>query len=233
MIPMENNEPVFTRLHLIRHGQTAWNEKKLIQGILDDIPLNDTGLQQADAVAANLKRNYHVDVVYASKAKRAQQTALKICDTFDKELQITPNLNEIDYGDFSGFSIYEIETKFPEYFDEFRHFIATNRKQGTKRPIIPDGEPLGQIENRINAFVSEILNKHSGKQIAAVSHGTFIKCLITTFSGESIHNYMPYWVENASISVVDFFGTIPIIRRLNDTSHLDQGQLDFAMPRIM
>jgi phosphoserine phosphatase len=230
---MAIHEPVFTRLHLIRHGQTAWNEKKLIQGILDDIPLNDTGLQQAEAVAENLKRNYHVDVIYASKAERAQQTALKICEIFEKELQVTSDLNEIDFGVFSGSSIYEIETKFPEYFEAFRHFIATNRDQGTKRPAIPDGEPLTDIENRINTFVAEILREHSGRQIAAVSHGSFIKCLITTFSGESIHNYMPYWVENASISVIDFFGTIPIIRRLNDTSHLDQGTLDFAVPRII
>jgi len=230
---MNNKKSVFTRLHIIRHGQTAWNEKKLIQGILDDIPLNETGLQQAEAVAANLKRNYHVDVVYASNAKRAQQTAQTICETFDKVLYITPNLNEIDFGVFSGSSIYEIESKFPEYFKKFRHFIATNRDQGTIRPLIPNGEPLEHIESRVKAFVSEILREHRGKQIAAVSHGSFIKCLITHFSGESIHNYMPYWVENASISVIDFFGTIPIIRRLNDTSHLDQGTLDFAVPRII
>ena len=230
---MATNESVFTRLHLIRHGQTAWNEKKLIQGILDNIPLNDTGLQQAEALAANLKHNYTVDVVYSSKAKRAQQTARKVCEIFDKDLHITSNLNEIDFGVFSGSSIFEIESKFPEYFKAFRHFIATNRDQGTKRPLIPDGEPLEHIESRIKEFVSQILSEHRGKHIVAVSHGSFIKCLITHFSGESIHNYMPYWVENASISAIDFFGTIPIIRRLNDTSHLDQSPLDFAVPRII
>ncbi len=230
---MTSSEPVFTRLHLIRHGQTAWNQKKLIQGILDNIPLNETGIQQASALANNLKSNYHVDVVLASKAARAQQTAQKICEVFGKELHTTANLNEIDFGVFSGSSIYEIEEKYPNYFKAFRNFIATNRSEGTKRPQIPDGETLDNIEKRIDSFISEILTQHRGKQIAAVSHGSFIKCLITTFSGESIRNYMPYWVENASISVIDFFGDTPVIRRLNDTSHLDQGPLDFAAPRII
>ncbi len=230
---MENTQQVFTRLHLIRHGQTDWNKRKMIQGILDDIPLNKKGFKQARALAKQLKKTYQVDVVYASKAKRAQQTAQEICSIFRTDMHITEKINEIDFGDFSGSSIYDIESKFPEYFAAFRHFIASNRVEGTKRPRIPNGETMENIEQRMHSFIKEILSKHRGKQIAAVSHGSFIKCLLTHFSGESPHNYMPYWVENASISVIDFFGTTPVIRRLNDTSHLGVSKLDFAIPRIV
>lgn len=230
---MTDTQPIFTRLHLIRHGQTDWNKKKLIQGILDDIPLNAEGLQQAEATAQHLQQRYQVDVVYASQALRAQQTAEKISQLIQTNLHITGSLNEIDFGDFSGSTIFEIEEKFPVYFEAFRHFVDTNRSQGTSRPTIPNGESISQIEKRIAIFLSEVLSKQRGKQIAVVSHGSFIKCMLTHFSGESLHNYMPYWVENASISVVDLYGEIPVIRRLNDTSHLVDSRLDFAVPRVI
>jgi len=230
---MTRSDPIFTRLHIIRHGQTEWNKKKLIQGILDDVPINDTGRDQAQALAENLKRNYQVDVVYASKTTRAQQTAEIFCKICGKNITTSEDIHEIDFGIFSGSSIFEIEEKFPDYFTAFRAFVKNNQELGVKRPQIPKGETMDHIEARIKSFVTRILAEHRGKHIAAVSHGSFIKCLITYLSGGDIRNYMPYWVENASISVIDFFGDTPIIRRLNDTSHLHQGFLEFAAPRII
>ena len=42
-----------TRLVIVRHGETAWNAEHRVQGQLD-VPLNDTGLRQAQAVASVL-----------------------------------------------------------------------------------------------------------------------------------------------------------------------------------
>lgn len=225
-------DPVFTRLYLIRHGQTDWNKEKMIQGVLNNIPLNVTGTKQAKALSKRMKDEYQVDVIYASTAKRAQQTAEEINANFNVGLHINANLNEVDFGAFSGHSIHDIENKFSDYFSKFRHFIMTNRKEDTPRPTLPNGESIQQIEKRVTEFVNSILKNNTGKHVAVVSHGSFLKCMMTYFSGGSLHNYMPYWVENASISVVDFFGDLPIIRRLNDTSHLNTS-LDFVVPRII
>lgn len=230
---MENQKSVYTRLHLIRHGQTDWNKKNMIQGPLDNIPLNATGHQQAEATAQQLQRHYQVDVVFASEAARAQQTAGKICAAFGSELRISADLNEINFGAFSGSNINTLEVNYPSYFKAFDHFITTNRDVGTKRPHIPDGEMIGQIEERIVSFQSKILSEHRGKHIAAVTHASFMKCMIAYFSGSRLEDYLPYWIENASISVVDFFGSVPIIRRLNDTGHLENSRLDFFVPRII
>jgi len=230
---MTNNDTMFTRLYMIRHGQTEWNKKKKIQGILDDIPLNENGMRQAKAVAERLHDQYQVNVVFSSKAVRAQETAKIICDQFQSSMIITENLNEINFGSFSGLTIDEIETHFPEYFESFHHFITTNRAEGTQRPVIPNGESITHISQRIKLFLAEILIEHQGKQIAAVSHGSFIKCMLTYLSGESLHNYLPYWIENASISIIDFYGSIPMIRRLNDSNHIKDTKLDFIVPRII
>ena len=229
---MRESEPAFTRLHLIRHAQTDWNRTHTIQGINDDIPLNAVGLEQTASLANHLSKHYQIDIIYASKAKRAQQTATLIGSVINRPVHKTGILNEFDFGIFSGSCTDEIESKFPDHFYKFRHFMMTNRDQSTPRPEIKGGETSKQVEIRAKAFISKILSEHEGKSIAAVTHGTFIRCMLTFLSGKSLQDFIPFWVDNTSISVVDFFGPVPIIRRVNDTCHLNQGPLEFLFPQL-
>jgi broad specificity phosphatase PhoE len=222
---------IFTRIFLIRHGQTEWNKKKIIQGALD-IPLNQDGIQQAEALSKRMNEHYPFDVLFSSPAERALKTAQMINGKSPHEILVDPDLIEVDFGSLTNHTLDNLEFEQAEYIQKFNHFISTNRKTGTIRPELPQGEPISKIEARIHSFIDKILIKYKGQKIAVVSHGSFLKCLITVLSGESLRNYMPYWIENASISMVDFYGHIPIIRVLNDTSHLDQ-PLDFVVPRIL
>ncbi|MDO9546693.1 MAG: histidine phosphatase family protein [Pelolinea sp.] len=222
---------IFTRLFLIRHGQTEWNKKKMIQGALD-IPLNQEGIQQAKTVSKKMSDHYPFDVLFSSPAERALKTAQMINGKSNREILVDPDLIEIDFGSLTNHTLDDLESEQAEYIEKFNHFISTNRDLGTIRPELPDGEPIAKIEDRIHSFLNKILLLHKGQKIAVVSHGSFLKCLITSLSGGSLKNYMPYWIENASISIVDFYGHLPIIRVLNDSSHLDQ-PLDFAVPRII
>lgn len=60
-------------LYIFRHGETDYNKQRIIQGILD-IPLNETGLQQAYALA-ELLSNSGIQLIYSSKLQRAHRTA--------------------------------------------------------------------------------------------------------------------------------------------------------------
>ena len=66
--------------YLVRHGQTDWNRAGKIQGTTD-IPLNETGRQQAEQLAAVLKERSgypagtRIDAVYTSPLARAFQAA--------------------------------------------------------------------------------------------------------------------------------------------------------------
>jgi len=227
----KSDDPVFTRMFFIRHGQSEWNQKGLIQGTLD-IPLNETGIQQAKALAQLLATRYSIDIIYSSPASRALRTAKYINENFNVDLFVNENLAEIDFGDLVKHAIADLDKVHAEYMKAFRHFTASNRSLGTSRPDLPGGEPYPHVEIRIHSFIKKILSEHKGKKIAVVSHGSFLRCLLTILAGGSLKNHIPYWIENASLSVVDFYGTLPIIRLLNEISHLDNG-LDFITPNVI
>ena len=62
-----------TRLLLVRHGVTEWNEAGRYQGH-QDIPLSDAGREQARRVAERLS-DERIAFAYSSDLKRARETS--------------------------------------------------------------------------------------------------------------------------------------------------------------
>ena len=89
-----------TTLTLIRHGQTDWNLQRRLQG-RSDIPLNDTGREQARAVGRELAASGgHWDVLVSSPLQRARETAQVIGREIGLELSRTyEDLVERAFGD--------------------------------------------------------------------------------------------------------------------------------------
>ena len=73
-IEQQQQEP--TNIILVRHGQTEYNVQERLQGQID-IPLNDNGIQQANALAEYLK-DTKIDVVVTSPLQRANVTGLTV-----------------------------------------------------------------------------------------------------------------------------------------------------------
>ena len=83
-----------TTLCLIRHGETAWNAEKRLQGHTD-IPLNSHGVSQARQMAQALKKTgLAFDVLYSSDLKRAADTANAIEELFGIQASIDDALRE-------------------------------------------------------------------------------------------------------------------------------------------
>ena len=87
-----------TKLCIVRHGETAWNAEHRVQGQLD-IPLNEIGLRQAQAVGLALGQE-RFDAIYSSDLVRARQTAAPIADLLSMNLLIEQSLRERHYGIF-------------------------------------------------------------------------------------------------------------------------------------
>jgi broad specificity phosphatase PhoE len=99
------------RVILIRHGETDWNKEQVFRGRLD-IQLNQTGREQARAVAEALK-GLNIVAVYSSPLSRALETA-KIIGSY---LKLKPRLNEgfldFNYGGWQGMPHRHVEKQYP------------------------------------------------------------------------------------------------------------------------
>lgn len=93
-----------TNLFLVRHGETDWNRDRRIQGSTD-IPLNDTGREQARDAAAALREELgsEAPIVVSSDLGRARETAAIIADALGVPLGAAyPEVRERAYGDAEG-----------------------------------------------------------------------------------------------------------------------------------
>ena len=81
-----------TELLLIRHGETAWNRERRMQGHID-IPLSEAGLRQAQALGQALAAE-RPDAIYSSDLGRARTTAQPIAEAHKMSLMLSASLRE-------------------------------------------------------------------------------------------------------------------------------------------
>lgn len=153
-----------TQVFLVRHGATDWNKEKRAQGHAD-IDLNADGHKQAAAVATELAHE-HIDAVYSSDLKRARDTAVAIASAQGLEVQVDPDLREIDQGDWEGLTTDEIRTRWPDLWGPNRHYNAR-----------PGGESPQQVKSRSLRALRRAVEAHPEGAIVVVSHGGTIRWL--------------------------------------------------------
>lgn len=155
-----------TTLYLIRHGQTDWNLAGKIQG-QTDIPLNETGKEQAKKVAQFLKKKQAtLAALYSSDLQRAHQTAHAISELFALEIILAADLREGHFGKLEGLTKQE---QHDIYGDSNLAFLI--EKVGA--------EPRDKVVARALNYLQRIVQKHKDAHIAVVTHGWLLHSLIT------------------------------------------------------
>ena len=134
--------------YVLRHGQTDWNLEMRLQGSTD-IPLNDTGREQARH-AAGLLTGQSITRIVVSPLSRAMETARIVGDRLGLEPVIDDRLIERNFGLFEGMTIDEVHL----HRKEMRTFM--NPKADLDGKHYPDNaEPLGEVIDRVYACVNE------------------------------------------------------------------------------
>ncbi|MFO7941212.1 MAG: histidine phosphatase family protein, partial [Bacillota bacterium] len=124
-----------TRILLIRHGRTSWNEHGRLMGRAD-IPLDEVGRAQARALL-RLVRPFAPKAIWSSPLRRARATALPLATEFDLTPHVDDRWSEVDVGELEGLTWSEIEERYPDFAGDLR--MDPNH---TRRPAGPaDGFP--------------------------------------------------------------------------------------------
>jgi probable phosphoglycerate mutase len=183
-----------TTIILIRHGETAWNAERRLQGHLD-IPLNAEGERQAELLAGALASEA-IDLIVSSDLARARQTAQAVAGPRGLDLQQDPALRERAYGGFEGLLYSEIEARFPAAF-------AAWQAREVDVPL-PEGKHIGESFRAFYARATGAIlawgAAHPGKTLALVAHGGVLECAYRLALGLSLETPRDFTVFNASIN---------------------------------
>jgi len=179
---------------LIRHGETAWNAERRLQGHLD-IPLNTEGERQAKRLAEALAPE-SIDLVYASDLQRARQTAQAVARLRGMPVHVDHGLRERCYGGFEGLLYSEIEQRFPA---EFAAWQARDVDA-----VLPDGKNHGetfrQFYTRATDAILAIAAANPDSTVALVAHGGVLECAYRMALGLPLETPRDFKVYNASIN---------------------------------
>ncbi|MBA2956545.1 histidine phosphatase family protein [Nocardioides sp. MAH-18] len=181
------------RLVLLRHGRTAWNAERRIQGQLDP-ELDDTGHAQAAAVAPLLTA-LGPALLWSSDSARARQTAAYLAKESGLEPAYDARLREYYLADWQGLGHAELVEREPELFARFRTGDFD---------VVPGGENAVDVAARMVAVLGELLDALApGELGVAVSHGAAIRDVIPTLLGWPV-------AERAALHSLDNCGWVEL-----------------------
>ena len=173
-------------IYIIRHGQTEKNRANVLQG-RSDIPLNDSGRQQAEEVRNRLiKAGIHFDLVYTSPLIRAVQTAAIIAEGIPQLKD--DRLIEMDYGPYEGM---DLANPAPEVLEFFRDFVHNPAPNGM--------EPLQAIVFRLGSFLEEIREEAAEKNILISTHAIAMKGALEYLTPDSSGSYWSKFIGNCAV----------------------------------
>ena len=190
------------RLHLIRHGETAWSSSGRHTG-RTDLALTAHGEEQARALGS-LLRDIRFAHVFCSPALRARQTCEHaglgtIIEAIDDDLQ------EWDYGQYEGRTSADIRKDRPDW--------------NCYRDGAPGGESADQVSARADRLLARLVR--SSGSVALFSHGEFGCSLAARWMGLSVAQGQHLQLSTASLSILSFNPGHPglrVIARWNETS---------------
>jgi len=158
-----------TTLYIVRHGETEWNIKHIIQGHSDS-PLTEVGVEQAKALASKFK-DVKFDYIFSSDLGRAIKTAEIINAEHNLTIKATQLLRERTYGDIEGTP----SINFKEW-DELIKDLSEEDHYTFKYK--GETESDEEIYTRFMTFIREMAIVDPGKTVLVVSHGGFMRSIL-------------------------------------------------------
>ncbi len=198
-------------VYIVRHGQTDFNLKGIVQGQGVDTSLNDTGRQQAKAFY-DFHHRAGFDAVLTSRLKRTHETVAPFINDGLPWEQFAA-LNEIGWGEHEG----KVST--PDMHQEY--FAVVNAwKAGDYHARLEGGESAADVGERLAEFVSHLQQRPEPK-ILVCSHGRAMRALMCLLAGQPLSRMDEYQHANTGLYKTAYEGTGFRFLLQNDLSHLD------------
>lgn len=202
-----------TTLILVRHGESAANEKNVFAGHTD-VELSDLGKKQAEKTAEYIAKNYTVDAIYSSDLKRAYETGA--CAAKKLGLSITPDtaLREIYAGEWENVKYDDLQTRYKKDYDMWLTDIGN--------AVCTGGESVKELSARIRTRLTEIAKENDGKTVLVTTHATPIRVCQCAWEGRSSEEMKDVpWVTNASVTIAEYDKGVWTMKEVGRNAHLE------------
>ena len=174
------------KIYLVRHGETAKNRERRLQG-RSDVPLNEKGIFQSEQTRAFFaSKAIRFGMVYSSPLQRAVQTA-RIIAGEQADILTDERLLEMDYGPYEGSTLEDPAPELMLFFRDFRHNPA------------PEGmEPLASVTERLGRFLREIRAGAAG-DILISTHAIAMKGALEYLTPDAEGAYWSKYIGNCAV----------------------------------
>lgn len=208
-----------TTIYLIRHGLSVGNVHHIVSGHIN-IGLTLKGLRQAELVGEYFA-DKSIDKIYSSDLNRAKNTVRPTAERLGLEIDLRPELREIDLGDWEGMLYPELRELCPKELDSWFNDRSSNAR-------VPGGESIGELYDRISAAILKIAEENDGGSVVIASHAIAIKaflCYALGYGKDGYHKLtepVTVPVSNAGISIFNFENGKFTPVEINMISHLGE-----------
>ncbi len=180
--------------YFVRHGETEWNKERLFQGATD-VPLNDTGRDQAREAASRInEKGISFKKVYSSPLGRAIETAELVSGISrdSDNFVIDERIKEMFFGELEGTDYDLVKAREKDLFAEPDKYVNCERKKGV--------ETYDSIVNRAGDFISYLKTQEKNfapdDNILIQTHGACMRALLINLRGTALKDFWNIKVGN-------------------------------------
>lgn len=199
------------KIYLIRHGQTDFNLKGIVQGSGVDSSLNAKGMAQARAFF-EMYKHIAFDKIYTSTLKRTRESVSGFIE-LGIPTESLSGLNEISWGTKEGQPITPEE-------DQYYHWMLDQWRLGNTHERIEGGESPEDVVKRQAGALTQILAQPNEEQILICMHGRAIRILLCQLLNYPLKSMDMFEHENLCLYLLEQTGSHFTVRKYNDTMHL-------------
>lgn len=197
------------RIILIRHGHVEGIAPERFRG-RRDIELSELGRRQAQAMAPRVLRLWRPAAVYSSPLKRCLQTLEPLAARLRLPVEITPELNDLHYGDWEWLTYEEARSRSPALFA--RWFAAPQLAK------FPNGESLQDLLARVANVVRLIRERHDREAVVVMGHASVNRAFLLQTLDQPLSAYWRFAQDPCGVSEIELTENSATVHRLNETA---------------
>jgi len=194
-----------TKLYLVRHGETEFNQKGCYYG-WTDCSLTPNGIEQAAALKEAFKEIQY-DTLISSDLKRALETA-RILSCGMKDLTVDQRLRELNFGEWEGKTYQEIMEQHKAHWDLWVEDWLNAKPTG--------GESIKEMYDRICRFVDDTLKKYENQSLVIVSHNGALRMIAVCLLGLSLDKMFCFNFDHGRYSLLEAYEEHCSIKCINN-----------------